>query len=68
MTVHNIHRTDTGATSTCGESFTGAQPTALWPAVLAHLRSADLAAAQARHPAGRGRVVAARPRLRLVKD
>ena len=44
MTGHNIDRTDTGAACTCGHTFTGATPNDLWHAVIAHLRSADLAA------------------------
>jgi len=44
MTGHNVERTDTGATCSCGDTFTGAQIGDLWRAVIAHLRSADIAA------------------------
>jgi hypothetical protein len=43
MTGHNIDRTDAGATCTCGDTFTGATPNDLWHAVIAHLRTEDLA-------------------------
>ena len=47
MIGHDVERTDTGARCSCGDAFTGAAPHLLWHAVVAHLRSADLAAAAA---------------------
>ena len=44
MTGHTIDRTDTGTTCSCGHTFIGAPIGDLWRAVIAHLRSADIAA------------------------